>query len=405
MMKHLFNHTFLQTLCALALAFVFGKTMPIPLATFFYTASSLLKDLLMVFLPVAIFFFIAGTLRQFEKRGFLLMITLIVFELISNASASFAAYGLSFVGASLYKGSGTIMQNGAGLLPFFTLKPLVPSFWRVEYGTVLGVVIGLILPYITHNDFRQKGEVFLEKGRNYAIFIFSRVFARVIPFFVFGFFINLIRTTPFFDVVSSGGQALILMAISVYSYVLFLFWVGAGFSLKGMFLSLKNAMPAGIVAFSSMSSAATMPITIQATEKNLKNPSFAGMIIPATTNIQQVGDCFVNVFLCCVMLSFFGHGLPSFASFSLFLSVFVLARFTTAAVVGGAIFIMLPIYQNYLGFTEEMTALILTFNMLLDPLVTSSNVMSNSALCVVFERVWGEVEKRALLFQKQHIKL
>lgn len=399
-MQNLFSLTFLQTLFALSIAFVFGKAMPIPLATFFYTISSLLKDALMAFLPLAIFFFIGGTLRQFEKKGVILMITLVIFELVSNASASVAAYGLSFMGASLYKGSNIITQHGDGLVPFFTLKAWLPSFWRVEYGTVLGVVMGLFLPYMKNNRLRHKGERFFERGRNVAIFIFSRLFARVIPLFVFGFFINLIRTTPFFEVLFSGGQALFLMTIGVYSYVLFLFWMGAGFSLKGMLSFLKNAMPAGIVAFSSMSSAATMPLTIQATEKNLKNPSFAGMIIPATTNIQQVGDCFVNVFLCCVMLSFFGHGLPSFSSFSIFLSVFVVARFTTAAVVGGAIFIMLPIYQNYLGFTEEMTALILTFNMLLDPLVTSSNVMANSALCVVFERVWHGVERTVSHFQK-----
>ncbi|MBX9977238.1 MAG: dicarboxylate/amino acid:cation symporter [Alphaproteobacteria bacterium] len=70
-----------------------------------------------------------------------------------------------------------------------------------------------------------------------------------------------------------------------------------------------------------------------------------------------------------------------------------MARFTTAAVIGGAIFTMLPIYQNYLGFNAEMTALILTFNMLLDPIVTASNVMANSALCVLFEQVWGSISR------------
>jgi Na+/H+-dicarboxylate symporter len=55
---------------------------------------------------------------------------------------------------------------------------------------------------------------------------------------------------------------------------------------------------------------------------------------------------------------------------------------------GGAVFIMLPIYQNYLGFMAEMTSLILAFNMLLDPFVTSTNVMANISLCSVFEKVW-----------------
>ncbi|MHC0448688.1 MAG: hypothetical protein ACRY3E_01130, partial [Candidatus Lariskella arthropodorum] len=35
---------------------------------------------------------------------------------------------------------------------------------------------------------------------------------------------------------------------------------------------------------------------------------------------------------------------------------------------------------------EYMT--IIAFNVILDPIVTSSNVMANSAMCIIFERVW-----------------
>ena len=49
---------------------------------------------------------------------------------------------------------------------------------------------------------------------------------------------------------------------------------------------------------------------------------------------------------------------------------------------------MLPIYEAYLGFTPEMIAIILAFNVILDPLVTSSNVLANGALCRIFERAW-----------------
>ena len=53
---------------------------------------------------------------------------------------------------------------------------------------------------------------------------------------------------------------------------------------------------------------------------------------------------------------------------------------------------MLPIYENYLNFTPEMIAIILALNVVLDPLITSCNVMANGALCRVFEKVWGFVQ-------------
>jgi Na+/H+-dicarboxylate symporter len=49
---------------------------------------------------------------------------------------------------------------------------------------------------------------------------------------------------------------------------------------------------------------------------------------------------------------------------------------------------MLPLYEAYLNFNGEMIALILALNVILDPLVTSCNVLANGALCRTFERVW-----------------
>ena len=51
---------------------------------------------------------------------------------------------------------------------------------------------------------------------------------------------------------------------------------------------------------------------------------------------------------------------------------------------------MLPIYETYLNFNTEMIAIILALNVVLDPIVTSCNVVANGALCRVFEVVWNK---------------
>ncbi len=394
-MHTLIKNTSFQTLLVVLLALMFGSTMPLPFAKAMYTTSLFLKDILMLFLPFAVFIFISTTLLHFEKKGWLLVCVLVLFEMISNTFASIAAYGLSFLGSDFYNAS-ALSPLETTLTPFFTIIDIKPSFWRVEYGTFLGVVVGLFIPYVHV----PKIEKTLKSMKIFVTLIFSKGFARVIPLFVFGFFLNLMKTSDFFPLLLQGGRAIMIMLIGLIAYLFLLYFLAAGLSLSRTLLFIKNALPAGLTGFSSMSSAATMPVTIEMTEKNLNNPNFAPMIIPATTNIQQVGDCFIQVFLCCVILYFFGVGIPDFGTFLVFLSVFVLARFTTAAVVGGAIFIMLPIYQTYLGFNAEMTALILAFNMLLDPIVTSSNVMGNSALCVLFERVWNSIVGRSTALKK-----
>ena len=58
-------------------------------------------------------------------------------------------------------------------------------------------------------------------------------------------------------------------------------------------------------------------------------------------------------------------------------------------------FIMLPIYETYLSFNTEMIALILAFNVILDPLVTSCNVMANGALARVFDNLWIRLQPKS----------
>ena len=66
---------------------------------------------------------------------------------------------------------------------------------------------------------------------------------------------------------------------------------------------------------------------------------------------------------------------------------FVAARYATTAVEGGAIFIMLGVYREYLGFDPQQISLILALNVILAPFVTSSNVFGNGALDIILEKL------------------
>jgi Na+/H+-dicarboxylate symporter len=173
--------------------------------------------------------------------------------------------------------------------------------------------------------------------------------------------------------------------------------LGNRFHPRNAFSDFKNMVPAGVIAFTSGCSLSTMPVTMEGVAKNLKDPSLANALIPATTNIQQIGDCLANSLLCFWIYKSSFCVAPSFATWASFSIVFVLARFTTVAVLGGAIFIMIPIYKHYLNFNDDMVAIIIAFNVILDPIITSSNVLANGALAKVFENVWMAIsgKKRA----------
>ena len=57
--------------------------------------------------------------------------------------------------------------------------------------------------------------------------------------------------------------------------------------------------------------------------------------------------------------------------------------------------VSLPILQHYLGFNEEMLAVIAAFYMLIDPITTLGNVTANNFLVIFIKKAWGKITGRA----------
>ncbi len=376
-----------QTILVLTVYVLLAPFLPPVAHQTFYTISLFIKDLLIWNLPIVVAFFIAYTVSSFERRAPLFILTLIIFETCSNLSSVWYAYGTAaLVADHLPLIKVAALENR--FEPLWRLSLVRPSWWSAEKGAFAGLVLGCISAFAKGPLLKQ----FLGQGKNFAQWLLTKVFARLIPVFVLGFVAHMIQTKLLDHVLTHYAVLTMCLTLFLVLYITLLFALGAGWSLRATLLNIKNLLPAGAMALTSSCSMSTMPWTIEGSAKNLKNPLLAKAIIPATTNIQQIGDCLAQTFLCFMIYRhFYGHN-PDLMTWIVFSNVFVLARFATAAVLGGAIFIMLPIYENYLNFTPEMIAIILALNVVLDPLITSCNVMANGALCRVFEKVWGFVQ-------------
>lgn len=388
---HLLPNRSVQIFLAVGIYLIFASALPLEIHRGLYTISLVIKDLLLWMLPITVGLFIAHAISSFERKAPLFILFLFLFEGFSNSMSVWYSYGCGHLVASYLQNIAPydLVDTFSPLWRFSFIKPM---WWSAEKGTFLGILVGLIAAF----KFPFLRRV-LQQGKEAAELILTRFFSRLIPLFILGFVARMYKTELLHQVLTQYADFLFCLLLFLTIYIGVLFLVGSGFSGQTFFKSVKNLLPAAGVAFSSGCSLSTMPWTIEGTAKNLKNPDFAKAVIPATTNIQQIGDCIANSFLCfLIYLHFNGHA-PTLATWIPFCTVFVLARFATAAVIGGAIFIMLPVYEHYLHFTPEMIAIILAFNVILDPIITCTNVVANGALCRIFERVW-------LLLQNKRLK-
>lgn len=377
----------MQVFLVLFIYLVVAHNLPLVAHQFFYTLSLFIKDLLIWVMPLTVGLFIAYAVRSFERKALLFVVTLLLFEGISNLSSVWYAYGCAHLAAQHLPtlDASTLSSEFSAL---WRLPLNKPAWWAADKGAAIGLLLGCI------NAFSRKpflAEV-ISRGKGIVEWILTRIFARLIPLFILGFTAQMYQTELLNHVFAHYALLVFWLISFLAIYVFFLFSLGAGPSLKKIVANFKNLLPAWGIALTSGCSLSTMPWTIKGTAKNLERPELAEAIIPATTNIQQIGDCIANTFLCFLIYRHFFGVNPDLMTWIHFSVIFVLARFATAAVLGGAIFVMLPIYESHLSFNPEMIAIILALNVFLDPIITSTNVVANGALCRVFERVWEHIQ-------------
>lgn len=383
--KLLQNRTF-QILVLVSSFVLSASWIPLHVQRAFYALSLTIRDILVLALPFIVGVFVSHTISSFRHAALYFVFALVVFEGLSNFLSVWYAYGSARLlnSSSSFQATHISQKN---ITPLWLLEFETPPWWTVKFAVITGLFIGLINAFYRSNKITRG----IDLGKLIAERILKNIFARLIPLFILGFVVHLYHSDIFSISSTKAGAIFIELFILLGVYIFIIFLVGANFSFSKAWVNLKHLLPAGGVAFTTGCSLSTMPWTIDGASKTMEDPSLARAIIPTTTNIQQVGDCIVNAFLCCLLYAQFYGSFPSMIIWLQFSIVFTLARFATAAIMGGAIFLMLPIYKSYLGFNDEMVAIILAFNVILDPLVTSSNTIANGGLCRVFEKFWDKL--------------
>jgi len=369
----------------------FGHLVPEGIQQAFFTLSLALKETLVFFMPLIVFAFIVSCLSSFQSRAPLLIILILSFVIASNFLFTQLGYlagdiGLPSLGYQAASSLKEALPDYTPLEPFFTLP--YPQLISTDLALLIGVLVGLYGAF-WGNERLVTVSAFL---KNKIQKVLTRVFIPLVPLYVIGFLFKIQHDDSLLEMFSGYGPMIgLIVATQTLSVLFFYFKANLG-NLKAMKVSLKNVFPSGLVAFSTMSSAATLPLTLEAAEKNTKNKALADVIIPATANIHHVGDSVAVPILIAVVLAIYGFEPMSYSTFHLFSMYYMVAKLGVASVPGGEMIILLPVLESHFGFTDSMSGLLTTLYILCDPFVTAGNVLSNGALVILMDKLCGRVK-------------
>lgn len=381
-----------QLLLLFGLVILFGSKCPLALKSSFYALSLSLKEGLLFVLPAIMFLCVFNSMVENQGRAFRFVGLLLIGICLSNFLSILAAFGAGLAGLSQMSfAKATPIEMLSELKPLwvFPLPHLISNEIALLLGLALGTFSSLFrLPY---------AKIFGQKGNAFVTVFLQKIFIPLLPLFSLGFILKMQHEGLLGAILREYAALIFLIFFSILFYIGLMFAIVARFSFPRWLQYLKNVLPVGILGFSTMSSLATMPVTLNAAEKNTEEPTLVRAIIPATVNIHMIGDSIGLPLLAMAVLLSFGAPLPSFPEYLVFTGIFMLTKFAIPGVPCGTILVMIPILEKYLGFNSEMSAFMTAIYILFDSILTMGNVLGNSALVIFLVRLMKRSEKSPLV--------
>lgn len=370
-------------LCILIFPLFLGPLIPIKIKSFLYSVSLSMKTVLIFLLPFIIFSFIFSSLLNFKSGVLKFILALVGMIFISNSTAIFTGYAV-----------------GSNLLPFLSIQAyttasadsMLPILWEFSLPKLIPNQVALLAGFALGLIFSIKRVKSIETIASYlhfsANFFLKKIFTPLLPIFILGFVFKLEHEDILEAALKTYGPVAFIVIGAQVCYITFLYLAVANFSVKKFFEYIKNVLPATITGFSTLSSAASMPVLILCTEKNLKDPEYAEIVIPATINTHTIGSALGVTILTLTTLLAFGRELPNLLNFVEFGFFYAIAKFAVAAVPGGAIIVVTPLLETYFQFSNEMIGIMTAIYMMFDPFGTATNVTGNGFFTLAFSKLF-----------------
>src|SRR6185436_16589668 len=149
--------------------------------------------------------------------------------------------------------------------------------------------------------------------------------------------------------------------------------------------------PALLTAFSTASSSATLPLSLECLEQRAKvSPRIAGFVMPLGASMNHAGSALYE----CAAAMFIAQAYGLHLSFATQFTVVILALVTSMGMAGipAASLVGIAVILAAVGLPAEAIGVLLVLDRLLDMARTAVNVFSDAACAVIVARLEGETK-------------
>lgn len=367
-----------KLLIAVVAGILLGFVVPESIMTVLVVVKYILGQVIFFCVPLIIIGFIAPSITKLKGNASRLL-----------TLAIFLAYTSSILAAAMSAVAGYTIIPGLNITPAVEgLKELPPLLFQLEIPPVMSVMSALILSILLGLAVvwakSKPWEQLLDDFQNIVLSIVTKVVIPILPIFIgctfagFAYEGSITKQLPVFLVV------ILIVMIGHFIWMAVLYSLAGAYSGKSPKKVFMHYGPAYLTAVGTMSSAATLPVTLTCARKSeVLRPDIIDFAIPLFTNIHLCGSVLTEVFFVMTVSQILYGKLPSVSSMVLFIVLLGIFAIGAPGVPGGTVMASLGLITGVLGFDQAGTALMLTIFALQDSFGTACNVTSDGALTLI----------------------
>lgn len=366
---------------------VFGLYMPDFMIQLLLTIQTVIGQLIKFTIPLIILFYIASGIASLPQGS-----SSLLGKTVGLAYGSTVVAGiLSFIVASNFL-PGLVGGNeiaaateGEKLKGFIELS--VPPLFEVMSALALAFILGIGISATNASKLRNV----LNEGKDIIEVLLSKVIIPALPFYIAGVFAEMTVDGTVFSTLKTFGVVLVLAIVMHWIWITVLYVGTAAAMGKSPVTLLKNMLPAYFTALGTMSSAATIPVSLKATKSNNIRDGIANFTVPLCASIHLSGST-ITIVTCAtaVMILTPEIALPGLGGMLGFIFMLGVTMIAAPGAPGGAVMAALGLLASMLGFTDAALALMIALYLAQDSFGTACNVTGDGAISLWVDKFAGD---------------
>ncbi|MFI3281587.1 MAG: cation:dicarboxylase symporter family transporter [Rikenellaceae bacterium] len=380
-MGRLLSSTLFRLLLAVVVGIAIGPFVGAGFMNVVVTVKYIVGQLIFFMVPLIVLSFISSSIAKMgQVASRMLMLSLCV-AYLSSVGAAFMAMALGYNILPWL----TVTSDVAAVreLPPLLFEFNIPPVMSVISALVLAIMVGLSAIWSRAERFTM----LLEEFQQMVLLMIKRILIPILPIFIACNFCALSYEGVITHQLPVFLNVMVVVLAAHFMWLAILYGIAGLVTFKNPWSVLRYYAPPYFTAIGTMSSAATLPVSLTAAKRSpILKAQTVDFAIPIFSNIHLCGSILTEVFFVMTVSKLLYGSFPEPQTMVLFILLLGIFAIGAPGVPGGTVIASLGIVVSILGFDSAATALLLTIFALQDSFGTACNVVGDGALTMIVDR-------------------